>query len=69
MRSVNTTLIEQWLIKHSPYAMEKMAKELLVSETVIYKARRGRAPKREATRQRFAKGMGVSMDRLFPAEK
>lgn len=66
MRTVNRSLIDQWIDVNGPDGLLRLAQASGVSSSTITKARLGMAPKKFSTRRRLCEAIGVDEGRLFP---
>ena len=65
-RTVKRDIIDIWLDKHGPNGMLRLADKSGVSSSTITKARLGMVPKKQVTRDRLCRAMGVPEEALFP---
>lgn len=65
-RTVKRELIDKWIERKAPYGISQLSVKAGCSASLIDKTRLGQVPKKEATRLRIAKAIGVSQDALFP---
>jgi hypothetical protein len=61
--------IQDWISLNGPGGLSKLCVHLGVSESLINKARAGRAPSMLHNRLIFCKGLGIEHEVLFPLKK
>jgi transcriptional regulator with XRE-family HTH domain len=65
-RNVNRKIIDKWIDENAPDGLSQLAVRSRVSATTISSVRRGLIPKKEITRSKLSRALGVSEDALFP---
>lgn len=65
-RKVNRELIDSWIDEHSPNGLSELSVRAKVSISTIGQARRGFVPRKDRTRLKLCRALGVNEDALFP---
>lgn len=68
MKTSNYKIIDDWMKANKPNGLAKLSMASGVSMTKIYYAAQGYAPKKESTRLKLCKALGISEKKLFPEE-
>lgn len=69
LRTCNKDYIQAWIDCNGPGGLAKLCLLIGVSESLVNKARAGRAPAMPYNREAFCKALNVPMDKLFPLIK
>lgn len=65
-RTVNRTLIDEWVTKRNPEGVSRLALRATVSASTIAKCRAGIVPAKLSTRKLLCEALEVTEDELFP---
>jgi hypothetical protein len=66
-RVLNRTIFDEWISKHGPNGVGKLAIEAQVSLSTIQNIRRtSTAPKKYCTCEKISKALGKKIDDVFP---
>ncbi len=65
-RMINRPVIDLWIDKNGPNGLLRLAEKSGVSASTIEKARIGKIPKRQRTRDALCAALNVSERTLFP---
>lgn len=65
-RISNAKALDEWIVNNGPLGKEKLAVKSGVSSSLIERARKGIAPRRQSTMRSIATAMDKSLDELFP---
>jgi hypothetical protein len=68
-KTVNRDIIDDWIDQNGPNGLARLSIESGVSPSTIGYARRGVAPKKDRTRLKLARAVGVAESILFPDSK
>jgi hypothetical protein len=66
IKEVNVALLNKWITESGPNGGAKLSVYANVSESLIRSLKRGIAPKKDSTKYRIAKTIGVKIVDLFP---
>lgn len=66
LRRVDKMLVEHWLLDNAPGALKKLSAKAQISINTIHRARHGQAPQQIAVLLKFARALGVDVERAFP---
>lgn len=66
MKTVNRTIIDEWIKENGPDGMSKLAVKSKVPSNTISKVRVGMVPKSELIRDALSRALSVSEAELFP---
>lgn len=66
-RTVNRTIIDEWIRLNGPDGLSKLATKSRVPSQTISRARTGKVPRSDLIREALAGALDVTEDKLFPA--